>query len=206
MTPRTPTGGASDVGDEPERSALPYTAGMLNVGVRALLDLMDEAFEGAGIEGSGESQALVTNLSSVDDAMWRLVPPRGARSIESMVLHVGGCKVMYDDYAFGDGRLRWDDHDVQPWPEGEAPMTAAVAWLRDAHRRLVEHVGALSDEDLERPRMTNWGERRPTRWIVAAMIGHDFYHAGEINHLRSLFAGDDRWRWVQQLDGGTGSP
>ena len=26
---------------------------------------------------------------------------------------------------------------------------------------------------------------------------HDAYHAGEINHLRSLLDGDDRWRFVQ---------
>ena len=31
------------------------------------------------------------------------------------------------------------------------------------------------------------------------MIGHDFYHAGEINHLRSMLGTDDRWRW-QQLE------
>ena len=29
------------------------------------------------------------------------------------------------------------------------------------------------------------------------MITHDAYHAGEINHLRSLLSGDDRWRYVQ---------
>jgi hypothetical protein len=25
------------------------------------------------------------------------------------------------------------------------------------------------------------------------MIAHDFYHAGEINHLRALLQGSDRW-------------
>jgi len=32
----------------------------------------------------------------------------------------------------------------------------------------------LADEDLDSPPMTNRGELRPTRWIVAAIIGHDF--------------------------------
>jgi hypothetical protein len=112
---------------------------------------------------------------------------------------------MYDDYAFGSQRLRWEDDDVQPWPEGEAPMVAALEWLRQTQRRFVEHVGELADGDLDVPRMTNWGELRPTRWIVAAILGHDFYHAGEINHLRSLLSGEDRWRWVQQLEAGDGS-
>jgi hypothetical protein len=25
------------------------------------------------------------------------------------------------------------------------------------------------------------------------MIGHDFYHAGEVNHLRALLQATDRW-------------
>jgi hypothetical protein len=45
---------------------------------------------------------------------------------------------------------------------------------------------------LLRPRLTNWGERQQTRWIIAVMIQHDLYHAGEINHLRSLRQGTDR--------------
>ena len=47
--------------------------------------------------------------------------------------------------------------------------------------------------DTTRPGRTNWGELKETRWIVAVMIQHDLYHAGEINHLRSLYGGDDRW-------------
>ena len=59
-------------------------------------------------------------------------------------------------------------------------------------------MAALPDDtQLDVARLTNWGEHRPTRWIVASMITHDAYHAGEINHLRSLLSGDDRWRYVQ---------
>jgi uncharacterized damage-inducible protein DinB len=173
--------------------------------VQALLYLLDEAFEGAGIEESGESQALLTNLASVDEGTWRAMPSGSARSVESMVLHVGSCKVMYDDYAFGDRRLQWDDVTVQPWAEGEAPMEKAIEWLRQTQQRFIAHVGKLADGDLDTPRMTNWGELRPTRWIVAAIVGHDFYHAGEINHLRSLLSSDDRWKWVQQFEAREGS-
>lgn len=175
---------------------------MAGPGVEALLYLLDEAFEGRGIEESNESQALLPNLATVDETAWRARPPGATRSIESMVLHVGTCKVMYDDYAFGPGTKQWGEPDVQPWQEGEAPMPEAIAWLRETHRSFVEHVGALTDEDLDQLRMTNWGEERATRWIVAAIIGHDFYHAGEINHLRSLLGTDDRWRWQQFEDPG----
>ena len=79
-----------------------------------------------------------------------------------------------------------------------APTCPAIAWIVAGHARLVEHVAALEgDAELDKRRATNWGEQRPTRWIIAAMITHDAYHAGEINHVRSLLAGDDRWRFQQ---------
>ena len=174
-------------------------------GVRELLYLLDEAFAGRGIETSGESQALMSNLATVDERMWRALPPGGMRSVESMVLHVGTCKLMYANHAFEDRRLDWEDRAVQPWPVGAAPMAEALDWLREAQRRFVEHVERITDEDLDAPRMTNWGELRPTRWIVAAMIGHDLYHAGEINHVRSLLSGEDRWKWVQDVEASGGA-
>ena len=172
--------------------------------IREVLYLLDEAFAGRGIENSNESQALLTNLATVGEREWRALPGGATRSIESIVLHVGSCKVMYDDYAFGRGTLRWGTPPVQPWHEGSAPMSDALRWLRESQARLVDHVAALSDDDLARPRLANWGERRETRWLLAALIGHDFYHAGEINHLRSLLGADDRWRW-QQFDASTSS-
>ncbi|MGH2381315.1 MAG: DinB family protein, partial [Candidatus Limnocylindria bacterium] len=153
------------------------------------------------IEESNESQALLTNLAPVDEAAWRATVPGATRTIESMVLHVGACKIMYADYAFGPGTRQWGTPEVEgPWEPGTAPMAEAVEWLRVAHRSFKAHVERLSDDDLDQSRMTNWGEVRPTRWIIAAIIGHDFYHAGEINHLRSMLGTDDRWRWQQFED------
>jgi uncharacterized damage-inducible protein DinB len=170
--------------------------------VDALLYLMDEAFRGPGIEESNESQALITNLATVPESAWRALPSGGARSIEAIALHVGSCKVMYDDYAFGSGSLFWDMPEVQPWPEGKAPLTETLRWLQAAHDRLRGHLAGLADDrELDALRLANWGERRATRWLIATLITHDAYHAGEINHLRSLFAGDDRWRHDQLASG-----
>lgn len=166
-------------------------------GIETLLHLMEMAFGEPGVE-EDESQALLPNLASVPEAAWRALPTGAARSIESIVLHVGSCKVMYADYAFRDGTLDWDQPEVQPWPEGEAPMADAVRWLVDVHQQLVAHVTALADDaELERPRRTNWGDEWRTRTIIGAMITHDAYHAGEINHLRSMLGTDDRWRHIQ---------
>jgi uncharacterized damage-inducible protein DinB len=160
--------------------------------------LLDEAFRGVGIEASNESQALLPNLATVGADAWRALPPGASRSIESIAIHVGACKVMYDDYAFGSGSLRFATPEVEPWGTGPAPRSDVIAWLEAAQARLAGHVAELtSDGELEALRLTNWGERKPTRWIVAAMITHDAYHAGEINHLRSILGTDDRWRFIQ---------
>jgi hypothetical protein len=167
-------------------------------GIDALLYLLDEAFRGVGIEESNESQALLPNLRSVPDDAWHALPEGASRSIASIAIHVGACKIMYDDYAFGDGTLRFGTPEVEPWADGESEMAEVLPWLEEAQQRLVDHVAALAgDAEVDVPRPTNWGELRPTRWIVAAMITHDAYHAGEINHLRSLLGPDDRWRFQQ---------
>jgi uncharacterized damage-inducible protein DinB len=166
-------------------------------GIEALLNLMEEAFRGGGIEESNESQALLTNLATVPADHWRALPAGAVRSIHDIAGHIGACKIMYDDYAFGGGTLEFGTPEVEPWASSGSP-DEVLAWLAEAHTQLVEHVATLPDDaELDVPRPTNWGELRPTRWIVAAMITHDAYHAGEINHIRSLLDGDDRWRYVQ---------
>jgi DinB superfamily len=163
--------------------------------IEELVYLLDEAFEGKGVEETNESQSLMANLATVDDAAWRTTPPAGTRTVESVVLHVGSCKIMYDDYAFASASLTWNDRTVLPWHEGEAPQAHAIDWLTNAHNRLMAHVRTLTDEDLARLRPANWGERRETRWLLSTLLQHDAYHAGEINHIRALLDGDDAWKW-----------
>lgn len=161
---------------------------------RAALDqylyLMDEAFAG------DDWHSLMTNVNAVGADDWLWVAPGGARPIGEMVSHVAGCKNMYEDHAFGPATLRWMDPgadqklvDVSP-----AGIDGLLARLADAQRRLRASVAALADDaELLRPRRTNWGALKETRWIVKALIEHDLYHAGEINHMRSLRQADDRW-------------
>jgi uncharacterized damage-inducible protein DinB len=166
--------------------------------IETTLYMLDEAFRGAGIEESNESQALLPNLATVPPDHWHALPVGAARSINDIVGHVGACKIMYDDYAFGAGTLQFGTAEVEPFADGGGSADEVVGWLTRAHGRLVDDVAALADDgELDKRRLTNWGEQRPTRWIVASMITHDAYHAGEINHLRSLLDGDDRWRFQQ---------
>ena len=160
---------------------------MARVALDTLARLLDEAFEGGG-------HSLLENLREVRDDDWYATPEGGSRSIAAILEHVGWAKWMYENYAFGDGSLRGDAPPV--WPADGRPRARAqlLPWLREGHERLAASVRALdSDAELERERPTNWGERKPTRWLVHTMIEHDLYHAGEINHLRALLHGSDRF-------------
>jgi|SRR5579864_2095256 len=161
--------------------------------ISQLVYLLDEAFQGTAWH------SLLGNLSSVMPEDWLWVPPGGQRSISDIVGHVGGCKFMYQNYAFDDAKLTWDD----PLVDGRGVLSTiseAFAWLREGQERLRQSIAALDDAELLRPRMTNWGELKETRWIIAVMIEHDLYHAGEINHLRSLRHQHDRWEFEYETD------
>jgi hypothetical protein len=97
------------------------------------------------------------------------------------------------------------DRCSEEWPAhfpvlgDDATPREAEAYLRDGQQRLRDSVAALSeDAELLRPRRSNWGERYETRWLVNKLVQHDLYHAGEINHLRALRHGDDRWPWASR--------
>ena len=54
-------------------------------------------------------------------------------------------------------------------------------------------MSTLTDADLTTPTTKHWGEVAPTSDVIAVMIMHDTYHAGEINHLRALRHANDTW-------------
>ncbi len=154
--------------------------------VRQLVSLLDDAFD------APRWHSLLANLSSVTPDDWLWVPPRGERAIRDIVRHAGSCKFMYHNHAFGDAHLTWDDPRVAG-SDRLATMAEAIRWLREGHDLLRQSIGALTDSDLLLPRKAHWGEEKETRWIIAVLIEHDLYHAGEINHIRALCQRKDRW-------------
>jgi hypothetical protein len=99
---------------------------------------------------------------------------------------------MHENHAFGNASLNWD-HPLVLATEATTNADRAIEWTRLGHERLRASIVNLTDAELSQPRLTNWGEWRETCWIITVMIQHAFYHAEEINHVRSLYAGDDRW-------------
>lgn len=166
----------------------------MRAAVEQYLYLLDQTFDG------NEEHSLLANLRDVTADDWTWLPPGGGRSIRDLVGHVGSCYYVYENHAFGDATLTYVDGTADPPVLREtsiAAMAATRTWLAEGYRRLRASVAALGDDALPRPRMTNWGAPAETRWIIAVMIQHTVYHAGEINHLRALRQGTDRWAWEE---------
>ena len=151
--------------------------------------LIHDAFEG------DPDQSLLANLRNVSDEDWTALPPGAGRSIADILEHVGWSKWMYEDYAFGSALMRGDQPPLIPANNAKSrPRKELMDWLTAGHHRWLASVRALSDDsELERERPTNWGDKLPTRVLIRIMIAHDIYHAGEINHIRVLLQGTDKW-------------
>ena len=148
-----------------------------------------DAFEG------DSDQSLMASLRNVSDEEWTVLLPGAGRSIADILEHVGWAKWMYEDYAFGSGTMRGDQPPLIPANKARSrPRQELMDWLMEGHHRWLTSVRALPDDtELQRERPTNWGEHLPTRILIRILIGHDFYHAGEINHIRVLLQGTDKW-------------
>ncbi len=109
--------------------------------------------------------------------------PAPVTTIGWQLVHVALCKVMYHEWAFGAATLTW--------PELDVPSTAdqAIALLEQGQALLRADLQSLSEEQLDEPRKTNWGELWPAWRIFWAMLDHDALHGGAIGHLRDLY----RW-------------
>lgn len=159
---------------------------------RAVLEFLlwqaDECFE------RKPEHSLLGNLSSITDEDLDQLPPLGGRTVRDLIVHCASVKRMHANHAFGDRLLTW----WSCWDgEGElkdAPLASLMEWLRRCHAEVKAGVESLADDaELLVQRYTHWGEARETRLIIDAALIHDIYHAGEINHLRSLLQRADHF-------------
>jgi uncharacterized damage-inducible protein DinB len=160
---------------------------------RAALEMLiwmsEQAFDG------DPNQSLLSSVRDLREAEWTAHPAGGQRSVSDILEHTSWAKWMYTDYAFGEGKLRGDAPPMIPEKGMRArPHEELMGWLREGHSRWMQAITGLGDDgELERERMTNWGERLPTRTLIGILIAHDFYHGGEINHIVAVLRGTDRW-------------
>ncbi len=153
--------------------------------IERLLELLNAGFDG------NDEHSLLGNIREVDAAGWRWKPSGGERSIAGVIWHAGSAKYLYHSHAFGDGAVTWQ-HPLTA-PAQARTREDAATWIREGHRLFVNGVAALTDAQLKTPRRTHWGAEETLQFAIDTMIQHDLFHAGEINHIRALMQGNDRW-------------
>ncbi|MEO8456242.1 MAG: DinB family protein [Chloroflexota bacterium] len=159
---------------------------MTRAGVDQLLYMLDRAF--APIDDDVE-HSLLHNLEAVTEDDFLRAAPNGNRTIVQITWHAAAAKLMYANHCFGDGTLTWDEL-FNHW-EGKPSKTEMIDWLREAHAEFRGLIEPLDDGALTVERKAPWGAMHETRWIVAQIIEHDVYHAGEINLIRALLQDTD---------------
>jgi hypothetical protein len=132
------------------------------IAIDTLAWLIEEAFDG------DPSHSLLANLRDLREEDWTATPEGSGRSIADILEHVGWSKWMYEDYAFGSASMRGDQPPLIPDEDARSrPRPELLAWLTEGHQRWLASVRALTDDsELDRERLTNWGERLPTRDII----------------------------------------
>jgi uncharacterized damage-inducible protein DinB len=137
--------------------------------------------------------SFVRNLESTTEEHWdALVPgqPFG-RSIGYIAWHTVAGKHLYWDHAFGEKKLT-GDYTGQGVTNPRRTRDEVIAYGRKWQAAWLESLGTVTEADLEGPSTAHWGQPLSLRRIIVAVIEHDIYHAGEINHLRALLDGSDR--------------
>jgi hypothetical protein len=97
------------------------------------------------------------------------------------LVHIALCKVMYHEWAFGPRELTWLTIETP------GDVESSVETLRRGHELLADDLAGLSDADLDRSVLTNWGEEWPAWRIFTTMTDHDRHHGAEIALLRDLY-------------------
>jgi hypothetical protein len=145
----------------------------------ALADLTDKEFAWEPVEGCWR-------VFQDADGRWTYdyeepdPQPAPFTTIGWRLVHIALCKVMYHEWAFGPRALTFitieNPHDV----------ATSIAMLTRGHELLVEDLASLTDADLERSVLTNWGEEWRAWRIFTTMTDHDRHHGAEIALLRDL--------------------
>ena len=106
-------------------------------------------------------------------------------SILSQIAHVANGKIIYGSVGFRDTEVRW--RELSPkidslWPS----LDAVIGWLHEAHAYWMHSWRDVDDLDAVRSRFD--GSPVPGWKLIAAVMNHDHYHAGQIHLQRSILA------------------
>ena len=161
---------------------------MSRIAVEHMLALVNESFE------SDVAHSLMASVRSVRPEDWDWLPPGGERTIRDVFEHAAIAKHLYAEHMFGAAKRSYED------VLGESPLRARsddtdalLAWAREAQTAFAAGVAALDDAALDAPTRRHYGVLDTVQGSIGTVVRHDCFHAGEINHLRALRQGNDRW-------------
>ncbi|MFI5384887.1 MAG: DinB family protein [Fimbriimonadales bacterium] len=133
---------------------------------------------------------LLTTLDGLTEGQaWAVLPQGGSDylhsdgSIHGIALHIASCKRMYGSVGFRNTEVRWRDcaNEIEKF---EPSWPAALEYLHESQRYWLGTWATLGDDDLDAERPHFRGRNWPAWKIIATMIHHDSYHAGQIAVLR----------------------
>ncbi len=106
-------------------------------------------------------------------------------SILSQIAHVANGKIIYGSVGFRDTDVRWRELSLKIdslWPN----LDAVVGWLGESHEYWMNSWSKIENLDEPRPRFD--GSLIPAWKLIAMVIQHDAYHAGQIHLQRAVLA------------------
>jgi len=106
--------------------------------------------------------------------------PAPFTTIAWRTVHVAAVNYVYWDYAFGSASLTFD-------LDLPGDVDEATDWLFGSHQPVLDAVGALTDDDIDREVPTSWGERWPLHRVVATLVSEQVHHGAEISLMRDLY-------------------
>lgn len=150
------------------------------------------AIELLKLQSARAHEAITEKLEGVDEAMsWAAIPAREGEylhtdgSIIAIVQHVACCKHVYGSIAFrGGGEVRWRDAMAR-LRAIDTDWALTRAYLEEAHQYWHSTWAGLSDSDLDGLYSYHTGDKRPAWRLISVVIGHDEYHAGQIELVKS---------------------
>jgi uncharacterized damage-inducible protein DinB len=146
--------------------------------IERIIDQIQRAYDGDAWHGS----PLRTILADVSAETASAQPIREAHSIRELVRHI---TFWYDGVRRRIGGEVVEADEVEQWPgaieAGEGAWQQELADLERAHAALVETVGKLAVEDLERPVP---GNPYNVYILLHGLVQHNLYHAGQIALLK----------------------
>ena len=154
--------------------------------LEALTSLARQAFDG------DPKHSLLANLDSVTEAESRALVPGAARTIGDIAVHVASAWLAYAAALMGTpAGAAW----AEVAEHTSDSLDQLRTWFVEAQAHWLAAVAAVAHAGPDHPQPTPWDGMLPLREIITRLIAHDFYHAGEINHLRALLQANDRWAW-----------